>query len=249
MPSSKTPGSIVEGSNGDAVDPPVAQAQQQAAAVELAAHVRALAHVDQASGAISHLLTTQSQRRGRIDPSPAGRQVEERLLEVELVLVDRVRRAFAAVLEGAVELAEHTDVRSEMEVAEQHVALQEDAVIVLRIVAPDRVVRVLVALAHLAAERQVGVAALVERDVFERVERIGAQRRVAQDGPVLLVPQALIFGTLGRLCRRRPVGREEQDRRVGDERTPCPQGHRTLRCGSSAAIRCVTVGLAPGWKR
>ena len=186
-----------------------AEAEQQATAVELAPHVRALAHVDQTAGAISHLLTTQARRRGHVLDQRRGRQVEERLLDVELVLVDRVRRALATALEGAVELAKHTDARSKMEVAEQHVALQEHAVIVLRIVAPDRVVRVFVALAHLAAERQVSIAALVERDVLERVDRIGTQRRVTQNGPVLLVPQSFIFGALGRLCRRPPVGHEQ----------------------------------------
>ena len=43
----------------------------------------------------------------------------------------------------------------------QHVALQPDAVLVLRVVAPGGVVRVFVALAQLAAEREPGLAELV----------------------------------------------------------------------------------------
>jgi hypothetical protein len=142
----------LHGADRDAVDPPVAHAQQHASAGEAAAHVRTLSRVDQAAGAISHLLTAEAQRRGRIIRRQRCRKVEERLLKGKLILVDRIRGAFAAALEGAVELAEQTDVRSEVEVAEHHVALQEHAVIVLRVVAPDRVVRVLVAFAHLAAE-------------------------------------------------------------------------------------------------
>jgi hypothetical protein len=67
------------------------------------------------------------------------------------------------------------------------IAPRSATAIILRIVAPHGVVGVLVARPRLAAERQVSVAALVQRNVFERVERIGAQRRVTQDGPVLLV--------------------------------------------------------------
>jgi len=46
---------------------------------------------------------------------------------------------------------------------------------------------IVIAKPHLAIERQINVAVGVERDEFERIERIGGQRRVAQIAVILLV--------------------------------------------------------------
>ena len=99
--------------HGEGIDAPVAERQPRPAAVELAPHVWPLAHVDQPRRTVAQFLPAEPQRGVGTGAGRCG-QVDERLLDIEAVLVDGTGRTGAAVLQGAVELAEQAQVRPQM---------------------------------------------------------------------------------------------------------------------------------------
>src|SRR3546814_4929011 len=98
-------------------------------------------------------------RSTRTDPlfpyTTRFRSVDEGVLDLELVLVDRARPILAACLERAEEFAEDTHMRPQLEIAMEHMALEPDPRLVLRVLAERGIVRVLVALPDFAAEAEV----------------------------------------------------------------------------------------------
>src|SRR3546814_301768 len=80
----------------------------------------------------------------------------------------------AACLERAEEFAEDTHMRPQLEIAMEHMALEPDPRLVLRVLAERGIVRVLVALPDFAAEAEVDLAHFV-------AERISAHRAGSRD--------------------------------------------------------------------
>jgi len=71
-------------------------------------------------------------------------------VEVQFILIHRTRAASAAALKRAMQLANDPDIRSDMDIGMEHVALQKYPTFVLWVLAPERVVDVLVTLADKA---------------------------------------------------------------------------------------------------
>ena len=115
------------------------------------------------------------------------------------------------------------------------------------------------ALTHVAAERQVHAAVRVQGDELERVQPIGALRRIAQVGIILLVAQDIVswrligeslggcpggieklLGTLlGAGARRRA---EEDRPRQTNGRPPSPNVHGSVPKSSSGMGKAVRFG-------
>src|SRR5438105_14619113 len=112
-------------------------------------------------------------------------------MHVEGVSVNvRARPADAPVLQGGHELAEEPEVRPEMEVAVQQVALEQVAVVAVLVGRSGPsvlIVEELVALPQLTAERQMPVLAAPQRDVLDGVPEVGAAAGVFDVAVVLLV--------------------------------------------------------------
>src|SRR5205823_4646955 len=119
-------------------------------------------------GTVGQFLTTEPQSQ-RLCIRKRKADIEECLVQVELIFVWRARSAVAAILEAALKLGEEAEILSEPGVRVNHVALQQVAIVILRPEAPLAVVKVFVALANLAAEGQIEVAATVERYEFDGV--------------------------------------------------------------------------------
>ena len=107
-------------------------------------------------GAVGQFLSARPQDKRAVSPQ-IELHVEERLVQVEFVLVSRSRPTPAAVLQAALELAEQTDVLAHVEVAMEEIALEEIAV-VLRVLPPVGVIEVFVPLPRLTAEGEIPAA-------------------------------------------------------------------------------------------
>src|SRR3546814_2844205 len=79
--------------------------------------------------------------------------------------------------------------RPQLEIAMEHMALEPDPRLVLRVLAERGIVRVLVALPDFAAEAEVDLAHFVERNEFQRIERALAIGRIAKAGDVVIVAE------------------------------------------------------------
>src|SRR5439155_24879636 len=80
--------------------------------------------------------------------------VAKQLVHVKLITVGRARPAVTPVLQSAFELCEDTEVFADVCVGMNQVTLEHVTVVVLRASAPVEIVKVFVALTHLAAERE-----------------------------------------------------------------------------------------------
>ena len=116
------------------VQAPAAGTHDPAHAVEAPPHVRSLAHRDQALRAEVELLAAEPQRRR------VSADIRERLLQVQIALLDGTRIAGAPVLEGAPQLDERAQPGRRVDIGVQQVALEERPVRVLRRLSPHRVV-------------------------------------------------------------------------------------------------------------
>jgi hypothetical protein len=76
---------------------------------------------------------------------------------------------------------------SRMEVDVKQIALQKITVRVIVVKTKIRIVKALVGLADLPAERQKNVSILIERDKFGRIPKIVALRRIRQKTPILFI--------------------------------------------------------------
>src|SRR3954470_13698167 len=120
---------------------------------------------------------------------------------VEDVAVDvRAGTADQAGLEPALELAEDADVRSEVQVGVQQVALNEVVVVPMAVggCAPEE--RVLVELeagTGRTAERQGIIVPLAQGDVLQDVEPIGPSAWVLEVAVVLVVAEELVVLEVG----------------------------------------------------
>src|ERR1041385_6058252 len=98
-------------------------------------------------------------------------------MQIRLIAVRRAGSTVAICFESALELNESAEPLGEMRVGVQHVTLQPVAVVVLRSQAPLRIVKVFVADARFSAEREIRIAVLVQRYVFDGIEQVVAKRR------------------------------------------------------------------------
>src|SRR4029077_20330309 len=83
---------------------------------------------------------------------------------------------------------------SRVEVDVKQIALQKITVRVIGAKPKIRIVKALVGLADLAAERQENVSILIKRDEFDRIPRIVAFRRIGQNAPILFITRKGIYG-------------------------------------------------------
>jgi hypothetical protein len=128
---------------------------------------------------------------------------------VESVEIDiRARATDQARLEAALELAEKADVRSEVQVRMQHVALDEVVVVSVAVgeaASKEWVLVELKAGTSRTAQRHVVVVPIPQRNVFQEAERIGASFGVLEIAVVLVIAEELVIlevGTFRRLAAR-----------------------------------------------
>jgi hypothetical protein len=176
------------------------------------AHVGPFAHVDQPTASVAHLLPADPQERVRLRVKGRcgdERRVHVRLVEVQLVLIDRPRPADAPRLDPALQLDEHARVGREVRVRVSHVALEPVDVRFDLGLAPELVLVTLDPLTRLAAKREKRVVAVPEAHVLDRVPEVVAHVGRAQPGPVLVVTEKPIRSRVVRLLRPRADGRGE----------------------------------------
>ena len=73
-------------------------------------------------------------------------------MEVKLVLIGRPRTPTPLILQSTFELAEDTEGLAEVQIGMEHVPLEQIPIVILRPLAPGRVVKILVALTHFPAK-------------------------------------------------------------------------------------------------
>lgn len=146
-------------------------------------HVRAVAHRHEALQVERHLLPADP-RLERARPQLIDVR-DERLLEVELILVDGADRVLAE-RPRIDELHERLEVPAIAQVRVHVRALDHVIVVVRGAEAEQRRVVQFEALAQVRAERQVGRRIVAEPYVFQRVERLARHARIREHRPVLL---------------------------------------------------------------
>jgi hypothetical protein len=205
----KDAGSVENWFAPPAVHLPVLPVQQQPRGVERQAQIWAVAHVNEPPRAVLHLLPPEPGSERIFLLAQRQNEVRERLVKAERVAVNvRARPADAPILQASYGLYEEPEVGAEVDVGVQQVALEEVLIVALRVGRRQPCIQVvvkLVALAHLAAERQIPVLAAPQRDVLDGVPEVGAAAGVFEVAVVLLVAQEFVGGR-GRAVHRLLVG-------------------------------------------
>src|ERR1700757_4124957 len=125
-----------------------------------------------------------------------------------------------------------------MEVDVKQIALQKIPVRVIGAKPKIRIVKALVGLADLTAERQENVSIFIKRDEFDRIPKIVAFRGIRQKAPILFVTRKRIQGTRKRsrfflpYHSIRPCNDHKQYQRLRD---PEHFLHSALTCPSERA--------------
>src|SRR5882762_1729005 len=113
-------------SHGEAVNLPIADAGLYLESVKTQADIWALPHIDQATGAVFHLLSAGSE----LDPIPiiSHSDFDECGLEIQFLFVDWSRATDAVRIQPAFQLHERANVLAVVNVEIKHVPLIELAV-------------------------------------------------------------------------------------------------------------------------
>src|SRR5438874_13223301 len=101
-------------------------------------------------------------------------------MQIEVVPIRWSRSPVASILKASFALCEDPEVGPKMGVSMKHVSLEQIPIVILRPASPKIVVVVLVAFTNLTAERQIPISTGIERDEFDRVEKLRTARWVAQ---------------------------------------------------------------------
>src|SRR5205823_14587623 len=139
----------------DRSPPPLSHDCQGTNTVEAQTYVWPFPRINESPRAVSQLLAPQAQGHGVLVPERPD-PVQERLVQVEPVLVKWTGAADAPILQPTFQLGENPKRRAEMEIAVEHVALQEVSVIAVTVLwslAEGGVVVELAAFAHFANNR------------------------------------------------------------------------------------------------
>src|ERR1700674_5212947 len=100
-------------------------------------------------------------------------EIDKELREVELILIDgRARSADSGVFPIGHQFRENPYVFSQVEIAEQEIALQQVSARTLGLLSPKRIVKALIAFADFTPERKIPVPSRVDWYVFERIPEI-----------------------------------------------------------------------------
>jgi len=81
------------------------------------------------------------------------RHIHKRLMNVQLVLIDRPRTSRSSALEAALDLEEDSRAVAEMQIGVKHVALEKVAAVIFRTTTPTRINEPFVLHARFAAYR------------------------------------------------------------------------------------------------
>src|SRR6202158_1617038 len=115
-------------------------------------------------------------------------EIDKELREVELILIDHwTRSADPVVFKITHQYRENTDVVSQVEIAKQQIALQQESARTLGLLSPKRIVKALIAFADFTAEREIPVPSRVEWYVFERIPEILSACGIAQVAEIVIV--------------------------------------------------------------
>jgi hypothetical protein len=185
---------------------PLPGLQEHPRRVERTSEVRPFSDIDEPSRAVLHFLPAGPKGQGvRVVFTPTPREVDERLMGIEDVAVDvRAGTADQSRLEPALELTEDADVRPEVQVGVQQVALDEVVVVPMAVggCAPEEGVLIeLEAGTGRTAERQVIIVPPAQGDVLQDVEPVGPAAGVLEIAVVLVVAEQLVFVEIGSLRR------------------------------------------------
>src|SRR5262245_6522755 len=186
--------------HGGGIQRPPSSFDDEAGAVETAAYVQPFSGRDQPTGTEPHLVTAKTQRH-RAAIAGAQFHVDERLMQIECVLVGRPRSPIPTVLQTALDLDEGTDTRAEVPIRMQQVSLKRVPVGVVGLRPESWFTHLLVPPTRLAAYGEVPVVWL-ERDVLDCVPAVLMARSVFQPAPVLVVAVLLVGGARVRIGGR-----------------------------------------------
>src|SRR5229473_5360564 len=115
-------------------------------------------------------------------------EIDKELREVELILIDHwTRSADSGVFPIAHQFRENAYVFSQVKIANQQIALQQESAGALGLLSPKRIVKALIAFADFTAQREIPVPLRVERYVFERIPEIIAASGIAQVTEIVIV--------------------------------------------------------------
>src|SRR5258708_13900157 len=107
-------------------------------------------------------------------------EIDKELREVELILIDHwTRSADSGVFPIAHQFREDAYIFSQVEIANQQIALQQESAGTLGLLSPRRIVKALIAFANFTAEREVPVPSRVQWCVFQRIPKIITPSRIA----------------------------------------------------------------------
>src|SRR6267378_8233012 len=134
------------------VDAPRSVPDNPAHGIEALSHVRTFSYRDDSLGAIRELLATGAEREAVLGIR-RKRQVDERLMNIQLVTIGGAWSTLAFILKIALELTKEPRPGPQLQVQMGHVPLRQEPVGVLWTLAPLRVVEVLISLADVATER------------------------------------------------------------------------------------------------
>src|SRR3984893_6695040 len=116
------------------------------------------------------------------------REIDKELREVELILIDgRARSADPGVFPIAHQFRENPYVFSQVEIANEEIALQQVSAATLGLLSPERIVKALIAFADFTAERKIPVPSRVEWYVFEWIPKIISACGIAQVTEIVIV--------------------------------------------------------------
>lgn len=133
------------------VDAPGLRTQKRTEAIKTLADVRSFAHGDQTLGAEGHLLATGAEPQ-RVLRSKGHHHVQKGLMQVEAVFVRGLWAADPSMFQPNLELTKEADEWTEVEIAMEHVPLEQIVVIAMRVArlsAKARILEKLIAFALL----------------------------------------------------------------------------------------------------
>src|SRR6266516_2158110 len=210
---------------GPPIRPPLAELGQNPDRIEREAVVGRFAHAEETLRTVSHFLPPRAQR-DRVLRIPRQRGVEESLMQIKVVAIRRARTAAAKFFEGTLQLAEHSEVRGGVEVGVQQITLEQETILIGRLLVEYGLVVTLVFHPRFTPEGKIPSAVCPERDVFRAVEKFGALRGVAEKRPIFVVAQRPIAGTL---CRKKRWIEDDNQRRERNPHAP-ERDHRSVAC-------------------
>src|SRR5713226_2616406 len=115
-------------------------------------------------------------------------EIDKELREVELILIDHwTRSADPVVFPIAHQLRENAYIFSQVEIAKEQIALQQESAGTLGLLSPKRIVKALIAFADFTPQREIPVPSRVEWYVFERIPEIFATCGIVQVTEIVIV--------------------------------------------------------------